>query len=292
MANKIVFSLLLTIFTLMWTNVEARGRKRSDTKKKSGKVAEQKQPEVEVAELKQPEVERGEESPVVEKRSQVVVGNEKNVYEDTQRIVEHNDGNQPQRFVNDRDSAEGDEKSEEERRNEISEAQRMENERVRKERQAAKELSRGVSGNELVGEEFRKWSAAKAKTTSKEFKRMYLENIKMKRILRRLLNKQKGVSDKTQQTKVAVEEKQEVKNHSEEIFYIYGNYEDEEGELSGDAYIKWSTLKAKVTAKQFRSLVKRNNFLQLRTRKLMNEKLKLTKEVAELQLRNRRLLVG
>jgi hypothetical protein len=276
----------------MWTNVEARGRKRSDTKKKSGKVAEQKQPEVEVAELKQPEVERGEESPVVEKRSQVVVGNEKNVYEDTQRIVEHNDGNQPQRFVNDRDSAEGDEKSEEERRNEISEAQRMENERVRKERQAAKELSRGVSGNELVGEEFRKWSAAKAKTTSKEFKRMYLENIKMKRILRRLLNKQKGVSDKTQQTKVAVEEKQEVKNHSEEIFYIYGNYEDEEGELSGDAYIKWSTLKAKVTAKQFRSLVKRNNFLQLRTRKLMNEKLKLTKEVAELQLRNRRLLVG
>ena len=270
MANKIIFSLLLTV--LIGTNVEARSRSRSKWKNKSRvKVEDRKQEEEEV-------------EPVNEKQE--------NVDEDTQRIMDRNERMQPNRYVKSEDSSqEEDEKSEEEKKNEILEAKKMENDRLNKEVKAEKLLSQGVSGDELVGEEFIKWSTAKAKMSSKEFKRLYLENIKMKRILRRLHDKQTGVSPTNQQA-ATPEKQQEVKNHDEEIFYIYGNYEDEEGELAGDQYIKWSTLKAKVTSKQFRSLVKRNNFLQRRVQRLMGENRRLTSEVAELQLRNKRLLRG
>ncbi len=215
---------------------------------------------------------------------------------DTKKIMEQNEKYQQQRAIKTA-VKENDEKSEEEKKQEQLEIQKINQEREKKEIQADKFLAKGVSGDELVGEEFTKWSTVKAKMSSKDFKRMYLENLKMKRILQRFYASQKGTEPKNE--KVEKEKNIDVDKlnkkddkKDEEIFYIYGNYEDEAGELAGDRYIKWSNLKSKTTALQFRSLVKRNRFLQSRVRKLMNDNRALRQEVEILKIKNKKLLRG
>lgn len=280
MRAKIIFSLILLLF--VGNNAEAR-RRKSRTKEKKANVSLVKK------DNKEQEINDSQDEAQPANQEEI----KEEIYEDeeTQKIIERNNKNKPRIFKNSNDldpNVTGEEKQ-----NDILDSKQKENTRLNKERQSGQLISKGVSGDELVGEEFIKWSTAKAKTTSKAFKRMYLENIKMKRILQRIYAKQQGINQSsTNQPVQAIEAQQDIPSREDEIFFIYGKYEDEEGELSGDSYIKWSGLKAKTSAKQFRSLVRRNNFLQTRVQKLMSENRKLTNEVTTLKLRNKRLLRG
>ena len=99
---------------------------------------------------------------------------------ETQKIIEQNEKYQQQRSM--KTVKKDDSKTEEDNKQELLELQKKNQERENKEIQTDKFLATGVSGDELVGKEFAKWSTVKAKMSSKDFKRMYLENIKMKRI--------------------------------------------------------------------------------------------------------------
>ena len=273
MINRIVLPLLLAFFIGNTSVVEAWSFR---SKKKESKTLENEKDKV--------------------KEEIKAKLEEAKVDAETKRVMEHNEKYQQQRAIKTA-VKENDGKSEEEKKQEQLEIQKINQKRENKEIQADKFLAKGVAGDELVGEEFTKWSAVKAKMSSKDFKRMYLENLKMKRILQRFYASQKGNEQKN--AKVENEKKIDVdklnkkdNKKDEEIFYIYGNYEDEAGELSGDRYIKWSNLKSKTTSLQFRSLVKRNKFLQARVRKLMNENRALRQEIETLKIKNKKLLRG
>lgn len=222
--------------------------------------------------------------------------------EETEKIMEQNEKHKRQIAVKEKEK-EDDGKSEEEKMQELIEIEKINKERENKEIVADKFLAKGVSDDELIGEEYIKWSTIKAQMTSKEFKRMYLENLKMKKVLQRYYQnqqkkqpapvKKQEEQEGQEENVVNVETLNKEKNAKDmENFYIYGNYEDETGELSGDKYIKWMSLKNKATALQFQNLVKGYKFLQNTVKRQKHRITTLMNENEALKIKNKKLLRG
>ena len=130
--------------------------------------------------------------------------------------------------------------------------------------------------DELSGEEYTKWSTAKAKTSSKQFRDLVLYYRTIKPLVDKLHDK------------CIPPNLENCDKDTDDYMYIYGNYEDELGELAGDEYTKWIRAKTKTTTKQFKALVNAYKYMRARLQELLETNDKLNKENALLKKKNKK----